>query len=159
MMRNFFGKTSLLKRRIDMHTKMRKTPSHVTSTCRKHSFFRISISWGRFFTFLSCSEFLFIWTILNRQCPNFYRNFVRIQKGVTFNQVKGNIKRDQTRKYQCNFCVFPKAFSVSLKVILLEKQHFRLFKLHPVLVHHFHSFLVKTRDKSHRVWFHVLVIR
>ena len=66
-----FGKTSRLKRRIDMHTKMQKTSSHVASICRKHSFSQISISWGKFFTFLLCSEFLFIWTIWIDNVPTF----------------------------------------------------------------------------------------
>ncbi len=43
------------------------------------------------FLFYSISFSFCCWIFLISQCPNFYRNICRIQKVVTFNQVKGKI--------------------------------------------------------------------
>ncbi len=62
---------------------------HVDLIQQKHLFSRILILWRKFFP--AFNDFLFLrkYFFLTSQCPNFYRNICRIQKSVTFNQVKG----------------------------------------------------------------------
>ncbi len=52
----------------------------------KHLYFLILIIWRKLIYF---SSLIFIYELKFSQCPNFYRNICRIQKSVTFNQVKG----------------------------------------------------------------------
>lgn len=69
---------------------------------RKHLFSLTSITWGNVVRFLSerpidfstrrsfvVSRIELFLCVCWRQCPNFYRNICRIQKCVTFNQVRG----------------------------------------------------------------------
>lgn len=87
MTRSFSGKISQLRMPIDTPMKMPKISSHVDLIQRKLSFSPISITWRKRYSSLpliSTDR-----SSSRRQSPNFYRNICRIQKSVTFNQVRG----------------------------------------------------------------------
>ncbi len=70
-----------------MHMKMPKISLHVDSIQRKYLFSRILILWRK--SILLCMIYFSKRFFSTRQYPNFYRNICRIQKCVTFNQIKG----------------------------------------------------------------------
>lgn len=70
---------------------MPKILSLLVSIWIKHSFSMTYLTLGIIF-FISNyyveGEYFHFWPLIFRQCPEFYRNMVRIQKCVNFNQVK-----------------------------------------------------------------------
>lgn len=89
MMKNFYGKIWQQKKQIDWHMKTLKILLLVVLIRKRHLFSATLNIWRKLihllFSFLDAiSDFL-------TQCPNFYRNICKIQKCVTYNQVKGTI--------------------------------------------------------------------
>lgn len=94
MMRKRCGKTWRSSSRWNWPAKMPRTSWPWALTSIKRSFSRIWTLWGMKniqFTLFACKdvEMNFVYFQRNRKCPAMYQNMIRIQKCVTFNQVKG----------------------------------------------------------------------
>lgn len=93
-MKNFCGKTWNWRKLTTWHSLMPKILSLVALIQTKRLYFQIWILLGEYIRRLSVLDDVIYdenlyWIFIFRQCPEFYRNIVRIQKCVTFNQVKG----------------------------------------------------------------------